>query len=411
MWRPGNIGIGYTAMTGGVVSVLIGATTVGDVFIVWSIVWNATFTFVAVIILTLIFDEAGFFEYWAARIAINAQGNTKKLFIMIILLGALISAFFANDGTALVLTPIVVSVMTRTGMDKKSIVAFVMAAGFIADTASLPLVISNLVNIVASGYFSISFLHYAEVMILPDISSVLVSIAVLWLLFRRSIPPIYETAKIGVPSEAIKDRIIVGIAVPMIIGLIIAYSIGGIYNLPVSFVAVPSAAFLFLFARFRKKIDTSGVLKDAPWQVVLFSLGMYLTVFGLGREGLTSIVHSALLNMVSLPGPLNVVGAGLLFAFMAAIMNNMPSVMIGNLAIAKFTGQVNSQFIFANVVGNDVGPKFTPIGSLATLLWLHTLERKNSIKIGIAEYMKTGFKLALPVLIVTLVVVWLTVNL
>jgi arsenical pump membrane protein len=364
-----------------------------------------------VIILTLLFDEAGFFEYWAARIAIRAGGNTKKLFVMVILLGALISAFFANDGTALVLTPIVVSMMARTGMDKKSIVAFVMAAGFIADTASLPLVISNLVNIVASGYFSISFLQYAEIMVLPDISSVLASIAVLWLLFRKSIPPVYETGKIGLPSDAIKDRAIVRAAVPLILGLIIAYSIGGMYNQPVAFVAVPAAALLFLFARFRKRIDTDGVLRNAPWQVVLFSLGMYLTVFGLGREGLTSIVSSALLNMRSLPGPLNPVGAGLLFAFMAAIMNNMPSVMIGNLAIAKLSAHASSQYVFANVIGNDVGPKFTPIGSLATLLWLHTLERKNSIKIGIAEYMKTGFKLALPVLIVTLAVVWLTVNL
>ena len=144
--RPRNIGIGYSAIAGAVVSLLLGITTIHDVYIVWGIVWNATFTFVAVIIASLIFDEAGFFEYAAVRIARFANGNGLKLFVMIIMLGAGISAVFANDGTALILTPIVYSLLTRAGVDKKHVVPFIMATGFIADSASLPLVVSNLVN-------------------------------------------------------------------------------------------------------------------------------------------------------------------------------------------------------------------------------------------------------------------------
>jgi len=82
----------------------------------------------------------------------------------------------------------------------------------------------------------------------------------------------------------------------------------------------------------------------------------------------------------------------------------MPSVMIINLAIARFSDP--GFLIYANVIGNDIGPKFTPIGSLATLLWLYTLERKSGIKISVPYYMKVGFIVAVPVLFFTLLTLW-----
>lgn len=409
--RPRNLGIGYSAMAGGAVSLLAGVTTFHDIFVVWNIVWNATFTFVAVIILTLIFDEAGFFEYWASRIALAAKGNTRRLFLLTIILGASISAFFANDGCALVLTPIVVSMVRKTGMKKQSLLPFIMAAGFIADTASLPFVVSNLVNIVTAGYFGIPFLGYAGIMVLPDLSSILFSAAVLWLYFRKDISRVYDTSAVGNPLSSVKDSLLSHIAIPVIIVLVAAYSVSGFYSIPVAFVAVPAAAVVLAAASVRKRIDTRRVLKSAPWQIVLFSIGMYMIVFGLGREGLTSMLSSALSALKPLPGPFGIISAGLLFAFTAAIMNNMPSVMLGNLAIGSMRGAASRQLIYANVIGNDIGPKFTPIGSLATLLWLHTLERKESVKIGAGRYMRMGIILALPVLVVSLAVVWIVLSL
>ncbi|MEM3711406.1 MAG: arsenic transporter [Thermoprotei archaeon] len=403
--RPKNIGIGYSAIAGAAVSLLLGITTINDVYIVWKIVWNATFTFIAVIIASLIFDEAGFFEYAAVRIARFANGNGLKLFTLIIVLGAAISAFFANDGTALTLTPIVYTLLARAGVDKRHVVPFIMATGFIADSASLPLVVSNLVNIVTASYFSISFLDYAKVMILPDLAAITASLAFLLLYFRRRIPHIYDAKKLGDPEDAIKDRLLFRLAMPTIILLIVSYSIGGIYNIPVAFIAVPIVAALFLVARANGKIDTNRILRVAPWQIVVFSLGMYLVVFGLGREGLTEILFTVLRAFSKLGGPFPTLLSGFLFALIAATMNNMPSVMIGNLAVSRFADP--GSLIYANVIGNDIGPKFTPIGSLATLLWLYTLERKGGVKISTAYYMKVGLVIAIPVLLVSLLAVWL----
>ncbi len=150
-------------------------------------------------------------------------------------------------------------------------------------------------------------------------------------------------------------------------------------------------------------IATRKVLREAPWQVVVFSLGMYLVVYGLKNAGLTDGV-TALLDRFADYGVWGAaLGTGLLSAGLSSVMNNMPSVLVGALSIqaSASEGVVREAMIYANVIGCDLGPKITPIGSLATLLWLHVLARKG-VRITWGYYFRVGILLTLPVLLITL---------
>ena len=125
---------------------------------------------------------------------------------MYVLLGAAIAAVFANDGAALLLTPIVLAILLRLQFPPAAAMAFTIACGFIADTGSLPLVVSNLVNIVSADYFHLGFAEYAAVMIPVGIVSVLASLGMLLLYFGKSIPKRYDVLALTSPTAAITDR-------------------------------------------------------------------------------------------------------------------------------------------------------------------------------------------------------------
>lgn len=403
IWQPKGLGVGWSAALGAIIALAAGAVSLHDIPTVWAIVWNATATFIAVIIISLLLDEAGFFEWAALHVARWAKGSGYRLFAFCVLLGAAVSALFANDGAALILTPIVMSMLLALRFSPAATLAFVMAAGFIADTASLPLVVSNLVNIVSADYFGLGFAEYASVMVPVNLASVAATLLVLFLFFRRDIPRQYALDALKEPKDAIHDRatFIVGwwTLLVLLVGLFALEPLG----IPVSAVAATCAAILFAVAARGHRISTRRVLREAPWQVVIFSLGMYLVVYGLKNAGLTDFL-THLLDRLAAQGLWSAaIGTGLLSALLSSVMNNMPSVLVGALSIqaSGAEGLVREAMIYANVIGCDLGPKITPIGSLATLLWLHVLERKG-MRITWGYYFKVGILLTLPVLLITL---------
>jgi len=403
IWQPKGLPIGWSALGGAALALLLGVVSLGDIPIVWHIVWNATAAFVAIIIISLLLDEAGFFEWAALHVGRWGGGHGRRLFVLFVLLGAAVSALFANDGAALILTPIVIAMLLALGYGPKATLAFVMAAGFIADTASLPLVVSNLVNIVSADFFDIGFADYAAVMVPVDLAAIAATLVVLLLFFRRDIPTAYDVDRLAAPATAIKDRatFVAGWAVLglLLVGFLVLEPMG----VPVSAVAAVGAVVLLAVAGRGTAISTTKVLREAPWQVVIFSLGMYLVVYGLSNAGLTGHIAGLLDRFAEGGVWAAAFGTGFLIAILSAIANNMPTVLIGALSIeaSSATGVVKEAMIYANVIGSDLGPKMTPIGSLATLLWLHVLARKG-VRISWAYYFKVGVVLTIPVLTVTL---------
>jgi arsenical pump membrane protein len=491
IWQPRGLGIGWSALGGAVVALLTTVVSLSDIPVVWDIVWNATFAFVAIVIISLILDESGFFTWAALHVARWGRGNGRLLFTLIVLLGAAIAAVFANDGAALILTPIVIQMLLALKFPAKASLGFVIACGFIADAGSLPLVVSNLVNIVTADFFDIGFARYAVVMVPVGIVSVAASLGVLLLFFRKAIPRTYDVTVLDTPRNAIVDPLTFRTGWIILGVLLIGYFAAEPLHLPLSAVAGLGAIVLMLVASRRPaflfprttvpaaqaaqgalasmpEVDAGGreadldyetvgaahrstggdansarttsdvnrddaalssvgggaislpngrisvprILKEAPWQIVLFSIGMYLVVYGLRNQGLTDEL-AGVFSAISNNGVLTTaLGVGVIVAVLASLMNNMPTVLIASLAIgaAGATGLTQEAMIYANVIGSDLGPKITPIGSLATLLWLHVLDRKG-IHIGWGQYFRVGIVLTIPVLLITLIALagWLSI--
>jgi len=398
IWQPRGLQIGTTAIIGATVAFALGVVSYSDLCIVWDIVWDATLAFIGIIILSLVLDEIGFFEWCALKMAKFSKGSGRKMFIYSILLGALVSALFANDGAALILTPILLAKMRILKLNTKTILAFLLAGGFISDSASLPFVFSNLTNIVTANYFDIGFLEYLKNMAFPYIVSVIATIVVLLLVLKDDIPKTVDIELLKDADSVLKNKTLFYFSWAFLGLLLAGYFIGDAYDIPISVFALGGGLLFLLISYLFKTVEPFHIIKNAPWQVVWFSLGLYVVVYGLKNAGLTDYLTVILQDLNTQGDLIAVVSTGFISAILSAFMNNMPTIMVMDIALQDIGNQA---MIYANIVGCNLGPKMTPFGSLATLLWLHTLQKKG-VNISFWQYSKFGLIVTPPILLAVL---------
>jgi arsenical pump membrane protein len=420
--RPRGLRLGYAAGIGAVASLLLGTVSLGQAAQSFLDIWDAALAFIGIIALSVTLDAMGFFRWAALRVVRIAGGSGLRLYFYVALLTAAVSILFANDSAVLILTPIVLEIVTSLGVDNKGKLAFLFTAGLIADTAAMPLITSNPINILSADYFKYTFIDHL-IFMGPVAAVVLVSsLLMIWLFFRKSIPTTYDirAADSLTRGNPVISPTLLKISLITLVAIDFGYVLTSLNRFPVSLVICSGTAFLVAIYWFALKRNGSangekkglfGLARDINWDIVLFMLSIFIVVEGLEVAGVTNYLASALTASSKLPSALGVFAPSMVVTIGASFMNNWPMTILGMLSIhqAAVTGPTLTNLVFSNIIGNNLGPHFFPLGSLAILMWLEIMRRRG-VDISLKEYLKVGAILSVAQVAIAATVLWAEIS-
>lgn len=336
-------------------------------------------------------SHAGVFQNIAGILARRANGNQLRLLVWVFLLTAFATSIFSLDGAVVVMTPVVIHLARMRGV---TFLPLAFTVVFVANCGSLLFPMSNLTNLLAVEQLSWSFTDYLAALWLPALLVLATTALMLWLWFRKDLTTRFEPT----PSPPASDPVLLRVATVVCAIMLPAFFVAGIVGFGVEWIALGAAAILAITFVVRGT-TTLELAKTVPWQVLFFVIGLFLTVAaaldaGLGQQVATVM---AALNGAALP---DLVGSMGISAGLANLVNNLPAfLMIG-------PDVVGSQMA-AVLVGVNAGPMLTPIGSLATVLWLHLIRRHGADAPSTKTIIKFGVIATPPIVLTGTLGVWL----
>ncbi|ENU2325008.1 arsenic transporter [Campylobacter upsaliensis] len=406
--RPFNLPLWVYSSLGAAFCVGFGFVSLSDVAFVWGMVWDSTFSLVGLIIFALSLEKLGFFEvlaHYTLRLSTHRQTlhlQTWKFFIFIGVLASVLATFFSNDGAILILTPLIIALLTHienVKFSRSPLIIFLLFVGFMSDFASNTFIFSNLTNIITADFFTITFIDFALAMALPQLFVILATLVLFWILFTRKLP---KTLEFKVHTQALPKPSITLFCFALILLLLFGIIGGEKFGIALCVFTLGVAFLSTLCGILTHKIALKQMLKLAPLGIVAFSLGLFIVVFGLNNMGLVGLLAEGLKHFDTLPLFAQIFSVGISSSLGSSVINNLPMVMLGDLALKDSSNAL----IFAHLLGCNVGAKLTPIGSLATLLWLFSLKRYG-ISISFLQYMLVALLIVPFVLFFGLLGLWL----
>ncbi len=401
--RPWRINEAIAAAGGATLMLLGGFVQPAEAAQVLGSEWNVYGFFLGLMTISALADQAGIFEMLAFEAGRLAGGHAGRLYLAVFLVGALITAFLSNDATALILTPVVYALVTRLRLPA---LPFMFACTFIADTASFLLPVSNPINILVLDHFGSGLGTFLRYLLLPALFCIAVNVGLFMFLFRRDLGLTYDLCALSRPTLPQRGFFRFTLAA---LGLVaVSYVVASAVQFPLAFVALGGSALLLLGAWRYGALDWQKLGREISWPLFVFVGGMFLLVRGVEDLGLTTAFGQALIQ-VSGNNPLRAIAftAGGT-ALGANLINNVPMalVMISTLDAIRTSAGGHEALVYATILGADLGPNLTTVGSLATMLWLLILRRKG-LEVSTLEYFKLGLTVVPLMIVVGAVLIWL----
>jgi len=327
----------------------------------------------SVIALAELTAEADVFDVLARRVAVLGRGHFPVLAWLCIALAAVTTAALNLDTTVVLLTPVMLALAARLEVPP---LPFAATTVWLANTASLLLPVSNLTNLLAGNRVGLSATAFAARMWLPELASVLVTSAALWLFYwrrgRRGVVSYRPPAPL-VPA----DRVLFVVAA----SACTMFLAGVIAGAPLEVVALAAAAVVVLAFLFRRRSSLRN-WRLLPVQLLAFVTGLFLVVDTVREHWLGALLFSAVGTNGGSAGVIRAAGLG---AGLSNAINNLPAYYAAEATVPV----ANHDQLLGLLIGTNVGPIITPWASLATLIW-YSRCRASGVAIPWARLTWTG---------------------
>lgn len=424
MWRPRGLKESTPAAIGAIFVIISGSVSAHDLVQVIQTISGAAFTILATIVMAIVLESFGFFLYVAELLAQRVRNSGVRLFWYINLLCFLMTLFFNNDGSILITTPILLLLLRKLGLRPRQQIPYLLSGALIATSSSVAIGVSNIVNLISLKIIGLNLDEFTGMIFVPAMLGLGLLLLLLFLYFRKELPRNLATNRRLLEHENIRDHgpihqerqkllphplrkplpdtdlgdeenaekvtllglmdaqhrvrfmrnVFLYVLLVRVSLFVVAY-----FGVPVAVASVTGAVLLLLWRWVKLRVPPTDLIRNAPWNNLLFVFSMYIIVYGLYKAGLP-------LLLVTHIQPLAVGGytpaiftMGILLTFMSSLLNNNPALMIGTLTLTHMglSPFMERVAYLGSIVGSDMGSLLLPIGTLASLMWMHILKRNH----------------------------------
>jgi arsenical pump membrane protein len=429
LWRPWGVNESLPPAIGATILILAGIVPLSDLFLIYQTVSGAAITILSTIVMSIVLDSIGFFRWAAKNIIVRAKGSGMLLYWYISLLCFLMTLFFNNDGSILITTPIIIQITALLNLKMHQKLPYLISGALVATASSAPIGVSNLANLIAMKIVGLDLNSYAILMFIPSMLGICSIVFMLFLYFRKDIPRIITHIPIGPPTPSAssvphayynlktverwaqgrelqskpslhplkEERVaqesvdwwLFRTSISIVILVRAGFFAGSSIGVPIEWIAIAGALLLIALRWYRTGTGITDMVKKTPWYILLFAFSIYVVVYAMHNMGMTTLIVNQLKGFIFQSEFHAIMGYGLLLAVMSNLLNNLPSVMIGTLALTEMGLDEHSLQVayLANIIGSDIGSLITPMGTLASLIWMYIL-RENKIKVSWMQYIK-----------------------
>jgi arsenical pump membrane protein len=389
--RPWNLPEFIWAVAGAALLVVLNLLPWPDALAAAAKGTDVYFFLIGMMLLAEVARKEGLFDWLAAQAVRHSHGSAKRLFLIVYVVGTIVTVLLSNDATAVVLTP---AVYAATRAAKVEPLPYLFICAFIANAASFVLPISNPANLVVFGQQMPPLSDWLRIFALPSGVAIVATYVALRLTQRDALDSTVATVD-GITRLTLGGKLAAfGIAMTAIV-LIAASAMGRDLGLP-TFIAGATVTAIVLMLRRQSPLP---VLKDVSWSVLPLVAGLFILVEGLNRTGVLPALARILKEAATTSPQTASWIAGVVVAIASNLANNLPVGLMA--ATISRTAQVPAHVTGAILIGVDLGPNLSVTGSLATILWLIVLRREGE-HVSALRFLKLGLVVMPPALLLSL---------